>query len=283
MPASSADAATLVDEIDGLTVVREPSLSSVALAFRVDRPPFVDIRVRRAIDLLLDRSALIEAAGYLAGEAVPVGVINPNLADGFWSPVDGEGAAESTPVADTTAEARSLLDAAGATALSFDLQVAQVPQLLDVASSIVAQLAAEGLAVTLRPMPILTWFQNSRRGDFTATLIQHAPYETPDGAMRWYHVNGPDGNGNPMGFNDAEISSAIERSWGERDRSARRELLLDAQQAAIDQHAMLHLFAGSGFTCVRDYVRDSGLDLPGSLSRYHYRQWLALPVEGRPD
>jgi hypothetical protein len=34
---------------------------------------------------------------------------------------------------------------------------------------------------------------------------------------------------------------------------------------------------------VRDYVRDSGLELSGSLSRYHYRQWLALPVEGHPD
>jgi ABC-type transport system substrate-binding protein len=286
MPATSrSDADDLGDELDGLTVVREPSLSSLGIALRVDQPPFADERVRRALDLLIDRAALIAAVGNERPDARICGPVNPNLSGGFWSlsEADVEASHGTGTAAERREEANTLLTAAGATGLAFEMQAAQVPELLGVASAVRDQLATAGVMLTVRPLPVLEWYLRSRRGDFTSTLIAHPPYETPDGALRWHHTDGPDGTGNPMGFSNSGIDGAIGRARAEGDRDTRGDHVLEAQRAIVEQRAMLHLFTGSGYTCVWDYVRDSGLERSGSLSRYHYRQWLALPVEGRPD
>jgi peptide/nickel transport system substrate-binding protein len=78
-----------------------PILFETALVFNVHRPPFDDVRVRRAIDLSLDRARIVTAA--LAGYARPAS-----------GPVVPENAlALSRDIAQNTRVADSLLDAAG--------------------------------------------------------------------------------------------------------------------------------------------------------------------------
>ena len=87
----------------------------------------------------------------------------------------------------------------------------------------------------------------------------------------------------PFSGSVAPIDWLLERSWAEEEREQRRSTVLEVQRLMIEARPMVHLFSGSAYTVVREYVRDSGLDLPGSLARYAYRQWLDLPVDGRPD
>jgi peptide/nickel transport system substrate-binding protein len=84
-----------------IEVVDYPVLFSTALVFNVQRPPFDDPRVRRAIDLSIDRERIVEAAlaGYGTVATGPVPPENP--------------LAVQRPDARDPTRADSLLDAAG--------------------------------------------------------------------------------------------------------------------------------------------------------------------------
>jgi peptide/nickel transport system substrate-binding protein len=93
--------ASLVERDPALRLERYPVLFANALVLNAARQPFDDVRVRRAIDLAVDRERIVDAA--LAGFGVPAG--GPVAPD---NPL-------AVPVASTrdTARADSLLDAAG--------------------------------------------------------------------------------------------------------------------------------------------------------------------------
>jgi peptide/nickel transport system substrate-binding protein len=264
-------------------IVAEPSLSWTSIGWRVDRPPFNDERVRRAIDLAIDREALLREA---AAEGDVAGPVNPHLANGYWALPQEELAAAhgaSLTAEARVAETRTLLESAGVGDVAVELQVAATPELLDLAALIRGQLLPLGIEFTIRSLSLPGWFFNYRGGNFHATLISHAPYETPDASLRLYHAGGAEGDGNAFGFSAPAIDWLVERSWAEEEREQRQSTVLEAQRLMIEARPMVHLFSGTGYSVAREYVRGSGLDLPGSLARYAYRQWLDLPVDGRSD
>jgi peptide/nickel transport system substrate-binding protein len=72
----------------GLLAVERPGLTVMFLALRVDRAPFADARVREAVELALDRDALVASAlgghGQVATQLVPAAVagFDPSLREG---------------------------------------------------------------------------------------------------------------------------------------------------------------------------------------------------------
>ena len=93
--------APLVERDPALRLERYPVLFANALVLNAARPPFDDVRVRRAVDLAVDRERLVAAA--LAGFGVPSG-----------SPVSPDNPlAADVAVPRDTIRADSLLDAAG--------------------------------------------------------------------------------------------------------------------------------------------------------------------------
>jgi peptide/nickel transport system substrate-binding protein len=259
----------------GLVVDETPSLAYVSLGMRCDRPPFTDARVRRAIDLALGRDDLIGTLLPRSGAAL--GPVNPHLADGFWS-LDAATVRAASGAMQTRnarlAEARALLTAA-AQPQAFALRVADVPELLDLASVVRGMLADVGMFVLIDRMDKLNWFTAYHRGDFDVILISQPPFESPDIPTRLYHSGGPDGTTSPFGFADPAIDALVERSWGEADRHQRRATLLDAQRLMLEARPVLPLFTSRGYTARSPRVRDAHPELPGSLAQYNYAQWLA--------
>ncbi len=272
----STEAEELAASSDNIGSAQEPSLACVSLGLRADRPPFNDERVRGALDLAIDRDALIRDIAFGSGEAL--GAVNPHLADGYWSlpradvlaAHSGAGAIE-----ERRAGARALLEAAGARGASFKLQVANVPQMIDVATVVRQQLLTLGLEIVMEEIDLVTWFTNFRRGQFEATVIGHLPYETPDVPTRFYHSAGPDGASSTFGYADGTLDSLIERSWGETNRAARQRTLLEAQRMMLYARPMIQLFTSTGFSTAWSNVRNRHPELIGSAAQYNYEQWLA--------
>src|SRR4029079_911166 len=120
----AAEARTLGESSPDVVVPSHPMLAGLSLGFRVDRAPFNDPRIRGAIDLALDRAAIVRDLTFGEGEAV--GPVNPHLASGFWSLPSGDIAAASSgnvALDARRASARALLVAASAQDLGFRLQV----------------------------------------------------------------------------------------------------------------------------------------------------------------
>lgn len=261
---------------DQLDVNSEASLSWLSLGLRVDKLPFSDLRFRIALDQIIDRDALIRDVAF--GEGAVPGPVNPHLANGFWSLPPGEIVAAykgTQSIGARRADAQMLLAAAAATNATFKLQVANVPQLVDVATVLRQQLQQAGLAVELQVLELIEWFTNFRRGAFEATMISHLPYETPDAPVRFYHSRGPNDTANPFGFSDPAIDALVERSWSDHDRDTRRATLLEAQRKMIAARPMIQLFTSTGYSTAWRNVRNRRPELAGSLAQYNYEQWLA--------
>src|SRR5581483_9790951 len=148
-----------------IEVDAQPSLAWLSVGLRVDAPALRDGRVREALDLALDRDAFIRDVAF--GEGQVLGPVNPHLAGGFWSLPESDVRRASSPGAsadDRLGGARRLLAAVGVVDVRID---------------------------ELDP---LAWFANFRRGAFEATLIAHAPYDSPDIPVRYYHSGGVDGS-----------------------------------------------------------------------------------------
>ena len=256
-----------------------PALAYLSLGLRVDRPPFNDPRVREAIDIALDRDVMSREIAF--GDGQVLGPVNPHLADGYWSLPRAEiVASQRGDVAIETrrSDAQAMLAAASASGALTRLQVAKLPQLLDVAGAVADQLRKIGLVVELETLDQLGWYVNFRRGDFDATLIGQLPYESPDMPTRLYHSGGIDGTGNMFGFADAAIDALVERSWSQADRAERQQTLLDAQRLMLSARPMIQLFTSTAYSTAWSYVRNRQPGVAGSMAQYNYEQWLDQPT-----
>lgn len=257
-----------------IDVTSELSLAYLSFGLKVDRPPFSDPRVRRAIDIALDRGAMIRDIAF--GEGDVLGPVNAHIGDGYWSLSRDEVVAaqggEQRP--ERQAEARDVIERAQAGAGRIRLQVAKVPQLLDVATVVRDQLQRVGLTIDLETLDLLTWYLNFRRGDFEMTLISQFPYESPDAPTRLYHSAGVDGTRNPFGFADPQIDALVERSWTEGERDQRRRTLIEAQRLMVDARPMIQLFTNKAYTSAWRYVRGRRSGVSGSTAQYNYEQWI---------
>lgn len=268
-------------EIKGVDVTSERSLATVAVALRVDRPPFNDERLRRAVDVGLDRQAMIRDVA--AGSGIICGPVNPHLGNGSWALPRAEvlEAQGSGGVIARREDATAMIEAAGQAGAEVSMQVPDVPELLDLSAVVRDQLRAMGLRASVEVRSQLDHYAALRRGEFAFSLLALEPYETPDAAMRWYHSGGPEGSRNPTGFDDDETDSLIEQAWAERDREARRDLLLRAQRRALSLRPMLPLFTSSGYSAAWSWVRDRQANRTGAAAQRYYGQWLSLPAAGR--
>lgn len=258
-----------------VVTARTPSLATIALGLRIDAPPFNDERVREALDFALDRTTILREI--MSSDGQPAGPVNPNLAGGYWALPrrDLEQASGvSLTVEGRRTRARQLLGLAGASEAALTLQVADVPELRDLAGIVASHLRAVGLSVTVEALQELVWYTNFHRGKFQASLASFPPYESPDIPLRLLHSRGPHTGVNPFGYADAETDALVEETWRETDRDRRRDAALAVQRRAIEARPAIYLVTGAGYSTAWSYVRDRAAELPGSLPQYHYRQWL---------
>ena len=135
------------------------------------RKPFDDVRVRRALTLAIDRWRGAPAVSKIAIVKTVGGIVFPGSSlaatqgeleqlAGYWPDIDK-----------SRAEARRLLQEAGAEGLSFELLNRNVDQPYKyVATWLIDEWSKIGLRVTQRVVPSGPWFDAMRNGDFDVVL-----------------------------------------------------------------------------------------------------------------
>jgi peptide/nickel transport system substrate-binding protein len=237
------------------------SLVTQAIYMRTDKPPFNDMRVRRAISHALDRQAIIEAV-YLRGEPTPA--IGRGLAE--WSlPIDqlGEGAKyyQYDPK-----EARRLLAEAGFPK-GFKTQINATggygPDLLDAVQLAQRYLKDMGIEAELKLQEYGAYMATTFLGKFEGMAMGPVSIAwEPDSVL--YGMYAPDQPRNSSHINDPKLTAMLKEQRRTKDLEARKQIIFDIQRYAAEQQYYVYtnssMLTGSWQPYVKNFAPNHSFD-----------------------
>lgn len=219
----------------------------------LDKNPFLDLRVREAIDLAIDRKALAEIA--MEGLGSPASqMVTPSIF-GFNKAL---GERKFDPAA-----AKKLLAEAGypnGFRIQFHFTQDRLPGDTQVGTSIAQMLAAVGIDAKPNAAPAAVFFPARTRGEFSmsmsgwGTLTGEAHYTLSSLA----HSNDKDkkmGAFNVLGYKNPEMDKLLQDAAIEMDEGKRRKFLEDANAVLLKDRQRLPIVAvGSAWAMQKDKV-----------------------------
>ena len=249
----------------GSSVAAQDSLGAHYLLLRPDRPPFDDPRVRRAVDLALDRRALVEKV--LHGEGTPLGQMVGRNVFGY--------APDLEPTSPDLDQARALLASAGY-ADGLDVDAPYRPGRGPELEAVREQLARVGIRLHPSEHSWAELFPHLLAGDHDfyfggwfclsadASDLFDAMVHTRD-AARGY------GASNFNRFSNPRLDEGIEQTSRTLDLLDRRHGLESCMRLLMQDHSFVPLYSPSVLFGVRRNVdwqlRRDGLVLAKGISR----------------
>jgi peptide/nickel transport system substrate-binding protein len=242
LQAGRADAASPLDgspqiaeqlrgAVPGMVITRVGAGNADNLLLNITKPPFNDLRVRRALSRAIDRRAFVKAV--LQGSGTPGSALAPRPV-GFWGL-----APAAVTSADDKGAARQLLAAAGHTAahpLKIEIVTRNLAIYRDGATFVQNELRQVGLDATLRVIDTVEWFGMAARKEFQLGAN-----------ISGYGVDDPDSNffehylcrstRNYTGYCDEETEKLIQQQSAEIDVTRRLALVARIQRKLDDDAA----------------------------------------------
>jgi peptide/nickel transport system substrate-binding protein len=239
-------AANLIERTPGYTLVTRSGITTDYLQLQISRPPFSDIRARRAVSLGLDRAALVREV--LGGRGRP--------ANQLVSPaVFGHDPSVPMPKRDV-AEARRLLASAGyVDGLDVDLDFREGRRV----TALVSQLAQVGIRARPRPQPYAQLSKRLRAND-VAMYYGGAMASTGDASDlldSLLHSRTPErglGENNTIGYRNLLLDGLVEAASRQSAMAERRATLQHCLRLALDDLPLVPLVSPEDIYGVRDGI-----------------------------
>ena len=219
-----------------LIIAVQPSLTQVCCHWRVGKPPFGDVRVRKAASLAIDRDAIVK--NVLAGvAAVPRGPAPPALA----------GAATLDPIPYDVEAAKRLMAEAGFSggfSGEFSYVSGRWPRDDQVAEVLVSYLGKVGIKLNIRKIEqaeldnLLTQDPDTGNSDIvmpirTSQYLDYHLYRLYDSVATKAQAAQRTGYGNP------EVDRLLEEARKTADPATRNPLYQQAEKLIWDDYALL--------------------------------------------
>jgi peptide/nickel transport system substrate-binding protein len=200
------------------------------MALNIEREPFDDVDVRRAIAFALNIDDITEAANFEA--ASPNETAIPESS--FWY-------YDYAPFGHDPEQAQQLLDDAGVDGLTIDLMVTnEFPETVTSAQIIASQLAEVGIEVEIRTEDFSTWLAEQGEGNFDAFALGWIGNIDPDDF--YYAQHHSEGVNNFQGFSDPEVDELLDAARVETDETARKDLYDQAATRIVDQASYIYFY-----------------------------------------
>ena len=249
-----------------IVVVDYPVLFSTGLVFNTHRSPFSDARVRRAVDLSVDRRRLVSAA--LAGFATPAsGPVPPG------NPLTLADTAVFDPVL-----ADALLDSAGwvrgvdgwrARGRPFDVELLTVGSGDNAVEQLLqADFAARGIRVRIRQMELGAFLTQARaREKAFDLLITGVPGDLSLGYVSAMFESGQRGGSlDYSGFGTTRLDALFARTRGAVSAAELSIFWQDVQRELRKEMPVAWLYHSRGLQGVSARMRNVTMDLRGELA-----------------
>ncbi|MEX2153766.1 MAG: peptide ABC transporter substrate-binding protein [Gemmatimonadaceae bacterium] len=257
--------AALAERDPAIEVMDYPVLFSNALVFNVHRAPFDDVRVRRAVDLSIDRKRLIEAA--LAGFGTPAsGPVPPE------NPL-----ALRAPIARDAARADSLLDAAGwkrgrdgwrARERAFSVELLTVGSGDNAVEQLIqADLAERGIRLEIRQLELAAFLTRARaKPKAFDLLVTGVPGDLSLAYLRAMFESGQRGSSlDYADFHSRTLDTLFAKAQGALSEAGLRNAWREIQAELARQAPVAWLYHSRGLQGVSSRMRNVRMDLRGEL------------------
>jgi peptide/nickel transport system substrate-binding protein len=231
------------------------SIVTQVIMMRTDQPPFIDVRVRRAISHAIDRQGLIEAVW---GRGAPTSAVGRGLVE--WAlPVDQLGAGAKYYQYDPQEAKRLLAEAGYPNGFKTQLTVTTGlgRDLVDDAQLVQRFLKDVGIEADLKLQEYGAYFATTIQGKFEGLV--RGPFGIawePDFPL--YRTFAADSSWNAGHVNDPKITAMLKAQRRTKDLEARRKLIHDIQRYAAEQQYYVHVLVPMVTASWAPYVKNYG-------------------------
>lgn len=244
----------LVQQVPDTQFAAFPGTLGTQWLFKLDRPPFDDVRVRRAIHLALDRQALVKTATFGDGVAQPP-VVPPNK--GGWAIPQEELLrlpGYRQPKEQDTAEAKRLLAEAGypqGLKTSVIFGKGYLPAVLN-SEPVEAQLRQVGVEVSLQSLTDADYLARERDGSYETVFSTIADPKLSS-ARTYLHSRG---SLNKMGLSDPTLDRLLDEMGALPELAARKRAALELQRYLLDKVYIVPLVTVPVYAAWQPWVKD---------------------------
>ena len=235
---------------------RAPANRWYSLQWQIDKPPFDNPLLRRAIAHAIDRKKLVDII--MLGQAP---IAESPTPEGLWWQSPEVKSLPYDPV-----KARELLKEAGyPNGLSIAMASPQRTPDSQISEVIQDQLKAVGITVTLEPVSNAEFYPRTVRRQINFTPMNWTQRPDPDGLFRFlFYTNAAQ---NSTGYSNKELDSLLDQARALTDINARKPLYTKAQQIIVDDLAYVSLFFAVQYLARRETVQGFTW-IPDQIPRY---------------
>ncbi|HEX9016377.1 MAG TPA: ABC transporter substrate-binding protein [Chloroflexota bacterium] len=247
----SGENADLLKNNQDLQIFKTRDSTVWAFILNTRRKPFDDIRVRQAMDLVVDRNEIVNNA--LAGNGELSGPISTGNGDWWIDPKD-------LPFKVDIAKAKQLLaDAGMPNGFKTSILVSTQYPIQQGRAAVVLkqQLAKIGIDLEIQTVEWAVFNQrNSIAGkwDWDTMITGFSFYADPDSYIYDLYFSGSESRNYP-GFKDAQLDKDMTAARQESDPAKRHTMYLELQKKVMNLALYLYMFSGFNFEVVRKQVQ----------------------------
>ena len=247
-------------------VYGKPGLNSYYIGLNCTRPPFNDIRIRRAVNLAIDRQHILntvfEKRGVLAAGPVPPGLWKHS---GWSRKPEGYGYDPK--------KAKELIQEAGAQGSTLKIYISTDPEILDIVEVVQNYLAQVGITAKITQLDWSAFKHAVNEGEPDAFWLSWwADYPDPENFLYpLFHSASVGPGGNRTRCLDPEVDRLIETAQRTMDERQRFHLYRQAEDRIIKNAPWVFMWHKADYFVLQPWVKgfkiyliysiDKGLDL----------------------
>lgn len=223
------------------------------LEMNLMRSEFQDIRVRQAINMLVNKEAIVRGVTQGVGEVAHTPLSPSTL--GYDKSLEKYGYQYNVN------EAKELLDDAGwkvngsgvreKNGKTFSLNLLSTADLDKEAQLLQAMLGEVGINMKIQNLEIAGYMQEVVKGNFDVTLISGA-YDDPDILYFYFHSSGPY---NLSAVKDDKLDAVLLKGRTIIQTNARKQVYMDVQKRLIEQAYVVPIYYDKAFTVINSRVK----------------------------
>ena len=245
------------------------------LAMRVDQKPFTDVRVRRALNMAVNKQEIVKA--FYGGNAELFAYpMHPDYL-GYYEPLDKMTESARELFVYNPDKAKALLAEAGyPKGFTFKVQVcACSPDHMELLPLISAYLEKVGVKIEIQPMEYGAFLSAMTTRTHTAGYFMQNGHTNPTTSIRKSFVTGQ--RWNPSGYSDPEFDKRMDTVYAERDESKRQLLIKIMTRDIVEKAPYIWLPVPYVYTAWWPWVKNYGGELRAGSERpgpIHARMWI---------